>query len=54
MSEAKAFFFKKRSKKLSSIAVGTEFEPANSVLSETDKSFWFLRSPLAIRFFANW
>jgi len=33
---------KKRSKKLSSIAAGTEFEPANSVLSETDKSFLFL------------
>ena len=35
-------FLKKRSKKLSSIAAGTEFKLANSVLSETDKSFLFL------------
>jgi hypothetical protein len=44
-------FLKKRSKKLSSIAEGTGFEPANSALSETDKVFWFSRSPFAIRFF---
>jgi len=33
---------KKRSKKLSSISAGTEFKPANSVLSEIDKSFLVL------------
>jgi len=35
-------FLKKRSKKLLSIADGTEFELANSVPTETDKSFLIL------------
>ena len=43
ISEAKAFFFeKKKQKTFSYIAAGTEFERANSVLSETDKSFLVL------------
>jgi len=33
---------KKRSKKLSSVADGTEFELVNSVQSQTDKSFLVL------------
>ena len=37
-----ASFLKKRNKKLLSIGHGTEFEPANSVLSETDKNFLVL------------
>jgi len=35
-------FLKKRTKKLLSIAAGTEFGPANSELSETDKGFLLL------------
>jgi len=35
-------FLKKRNKKLSSIATGTESKPENAVLSQTNKSFLVL------------
>jgi hypothetical protein len=40
--QSEAFFFEKRSKKLSFIAGGRGFAPANSVHLETDKSFLVL------------
>jgi hypothetical protein len=41
-SKARPSFLKKRSKKLSSIAIGPESERENSALSETEKSFLLL------------
>jgi hypothetical protein len=42
VKQGRSSFLKKRSKKLLSIADGTEFEQANSVRSLTDKSFLVL------------